>query len=313
MALFQAMEGIFTILFIISIGYYLTKIGWVNSEVSAFIPKLLTYVALPSLLFWNTTSILSKEQLFSLMYGLSIPSIAIFLNLMISVFLSSVLNLPSGRIGIFRAVCFSSNVLQIGIPVSLAFFGQAAVPYALLYYLINTLFFWTTGNYFIARDGKGEMSEAKLFSASSIKNIFSPPLLALIVALAVLLFNIPIAGFFMNTLRYLSNMTTPLALIFIGAVIFGIKLKNIRFSRDIFAALIMRFIISPSLILLAAYFIPIPEMMKKVFVIQSAVPSMIQVTILAKFYGADTEYAATLTALTIIFSVIFIPFYIAIV
>ena len=74
-----------------------------------------------------------------------------------------------------------------------------------------------------------------------------------------------------------------------------------------------RFIISPLAVLLVAYFVPIPEIMKKVFVIQAALPAMSQATVLARIYEADTEYAALLVSVTTLCAVIAIPIYMAII
>jgi len=49
--------------------------------------------------------------------------------------------------------------------------------------------------------------------------------------------------------------------------------------------------------------------MKKVFVIQAALPAMTQTTILAKVYEADAEYAAVLVTITTLFAIIAIPIY----
>jgi len=73
--------------------------------------------------------------------------------------------------------------------------------------------------------------------------------------------------------------------------------------------LVGRFIISPIAVLVVASFFPIPELMKKVFVIQAALPAMTQTTILAKVYEADTEYAAVLVTITTLFAIIAIPIY----
>jgi len=49
--------------------------------------------------------------------------------------------------------------------------------------------------------------------------------------------------------------------------------------------------------------------MKKVFVIQSALPAMTQTTVLSKVYGGDTEYAALMVTTTTIFAILAIPVY----
>ena len=42
--------------------------------------------------------------------------------------------------------------MYIGLPVNLALFGDEALPFVLLYFFANTVFFWTVGNYSISHD-----------------------------------------------------------------------------------------------------------------------------------------------------------------
>jgi len=98
-------------------------------------------------------------------------------------------------------------------------------------------------------------------------------------------------------------------MLFIGMVIYGTELRNIKFSWDMAALLIGRFIVSPLAIILVAEFLPIPELTRNVFVIQAAMPAMTQTTILARIYEADPEYAAVMTSLTTLTAMLAIPIY----
>jgi predicted permease len=98
-------------------------------------------------------------------------------------------------------------------------------------------------------------------------------------------------------------------MLFIGVIIYSSNLRGIKFSKDMCALLIGRFIISPLAVLFVASFLPIPDLMKKVFVIQSAMPAMTQTAILAKIYDADAEYAAVMTSVTTLAAMLAIPVY----
>ncbi len=55
--------------------------------------------------------------------------------------------------------------------------------------------------------------------------------------------------------------------------------------------------------------IPVPELMRKVFIIEAAMPVMTQVSIAARAYKADANYVAVMTALTTVISLFTIPAY----
>jgi hypothetical protein len=180
-----------------------------------------------------------------------------------------------------------------------------------MYYFANTCLFWTAGNYFIGKDGA--LSDIKLFSLNSLKNTMSPPVISVFIAVIVILLGVHLPDFITSTAKYLGGMTTALSLIFIGVVMVSINLKDVRFTNDVIAILAGRFLISPLLVIAVAVFIPIPDLMKKVFVIQSALPAMTQITLIAKQYETDTEYAALLTAITTVAAIISIPAYMVLV
>lgn len=307
MVFLHAIEGLMSIIIMVLLGYILTGKGWFTPDNAKLLPKLVTYISLPTYMVWNLLSTFTKETFLPLFTGIIVPILAMLISFVIAFILSNILSLPSKRKGTFRSAFFCSSSLFVGVPVNLALFGENSIPYVLIYFLANAFLFWTIGNYSISLDGRS--APANLFTFDTIKRVFSPPFMGFVFAVILILLEISLPPFVMNTCKYLGNMTTPLSLIFIGIAMFSVKLNTIKFNKDIIAVLIGRFIISPLAILVIAAFFPIPELMKKVFVIQAALPAMTQTTILAKVYGADTEYAAILVTITTVFALLALPIY----
>ena len=143
---------------------------------------------------------------------------------------------------------FNSNTIFMGLPVNLALFGEKSVPYVLLYYIANTTFFWTIGVYEITKDGN--METKKKFSMKFIRKILSLPLIGFIFGILLVLLNVKLPLFLMDTSKSLGSITTPLSMFFIGASIYLVDLKSVKFSLDIIWVLIGRFVISPILVIL---------------------------------------------------------------
>jgi len=55
------------------------------------------------------------------------------------------------------------------------------------------------------------------------------------------------------------------------------------------------------------YWAPLPTLMKQVFIIQSAMPVMTNAPVVAKLYGADSDYAAVMVTETTLATMIVIP------
>ncbi|MDD3224420.1 MAG: AEC family transporter [Clostridium sp.] len=308
MALFNSLSGIFSIVLMIVIGIVLASRGWFSEESSRLITKLVMNVALPALMISTILENLKRSTLIHMGKGILIPILSMSICLMIAIILSKILKIRKERSGLFISMFFNSNTIFVGLPVNLALFGKESVPFVLLYYIANTTFFWTLGVYYISKSGNKKNS-GSIFSKDTLRRVISPPLLGYIVALILLIFKIRLPKFIMQTADYMGGLTTPLSMIFIGICIFSVSIKNIKVNRDMLGIIAGRFIVSPITVYALTFLLPIPILMKKVFIIQSIMPVMTNSSIVAKSCGADTEYAAIMTVVTTVLSMLIIPFY----
>ncbi|OOM75354.1 membrane transport protein [Clostridium puniceum] len=119
-------------------------------------------------------------------------------------------------------------------------------------------------------------------------------------AVILILLDIHLPKFLLDTCKYFGNLTTPLAMLFIVITIYSVNFKEFKFSWDIVAIILVRFLISPILILVLCNFANVPALMTDVFVIQAAIPVMTNTAIVSKSYNADYEYATVNTIVTTI-------------
>ena len=253
-ALLHAISGVLTLILMGAIGSYLAKIGWINATNKGLFPKLVTTVSLPLFFIYNITHAFSHDQLLNLITGSIVPFISIGICFILSVFLGKFMS-TKGRRGIFQSTFTTSNTIFVGLPVTMALFGEEAIPYTLLYFFANTTFFWTLGNACIQADSK-EFSYQQMFTLKTLKRIFSPPILGFLASLIILILDIPLPKFFMDTAFYMGNLTTPLAIIFIGVTLYSMGLKKIRFDLGLIGICLGRFIIAPlSMYLLSLSFL----------------------------------------------------------
>ncbi len=309
--IFHAAEGIFTIVFIVGLGYALSKKGWFDSNSSALIAQLVTTVSLPLYMIASLTKNFTAERLAQLAPDLLLPLGSMLLAFVAGKLLTHALHIPKGRRGIFCTNCFISNTMFIGLPVNLALFGDASIPPVMLYYMVNLLLFWTLGVQNIVADADG--GQRSFFSAETLKKLLSPPLAAFVAALLLIILDVRLPRFLFNSFQYVGNLTTPLSLIFIGIEISKISLRDFRFEKDIIGGLFGRFIICPLGVLVLIPLISVEPLSLKVFTMQAAMPAMTQMAIVAKTYRADSAYAAALSFITIIFGLLAIPVYMTIV
>ncbi len=307
MIFLNGVQGVLSIILMIGIGYFLSFKGWFDQKSSKLISKLVVSVALPAYMISNLMGTYDKDKLLHLGNGLVVPFLTMGSCYLLGMILAKVLKLPENRRGTFTSMFALSNTIFVGLPVNLALFGDQSVPYVLLYYIGNTTLFWTIGTYGISRDG-GKKDKG-LFTLDNAKRIFSPPLTGFLIAVALILLGVTLPKSIMETCKYLGNMTTPLSMLFIGIVIHSVKLSEIRVDKGMVAVLVGRFIITPLVMIILCRGLALPLLMKKVFVVQAAMPVMTQTSIIAQTYGGDYEYAAVVTTVTTVVSLISIPLY----
>lgn len=314
MIFLHALSGVFSLLIVGVLGYLLVILGKVPQDCIKVLPKLVTNISLPPFLAYTILTSFPVEELHHLIYLALIP-FGVMSFLFIAGYVSGkLLKVDSRHFGLFCTCVSNPNTIFIGIPVNQALFGDASLPYVLLYYFASTSFFWTVGNYFIARDEKRDKIIQNIHQHGFFNNIhwnhlISPPLAGFITGILMLIFEVKLPVAILRPMKLIGDLTTPLALMYIGMILAQIGITKLRFTRDISFALIGRMVVSPSLMAFVLYFLPLPDLMKNVFVIQSSLPVLMQIAILSAYYNTDPFFGTEIVALSTIMCIFTIPVY----
>lgn len=306
MTFFHALAGIFSLLLVVLLGYCLARAGWFSPSARKLIPRLVTNVSLPPFLACTIISSFERDSLLHMLYGAALPMLAMAGLFILGYITAKAMRVEKRHFGLFCACVSNPNTIFIGIPVNMALFGDEALPYVLLYYFASTFFFWTVGNYFIARD---ESRSKSADSAFHWQKIISPPMYGFLTGLLTVCMDWHVPGFLFQAARITGELTTPLALIFIGITLQGMDLRHAQIGRDVIAALAGRMVLSPLLMYMLLPLFALPELMGKVFVIQSSLPVLMQVAILSAYYDTDPDYGSLMVSLSTILCAVTIPIY----
>ncbi|MBU7456201.1 AEC family transporter [Leuconostoc fallax] len=301
---FDSLQGVLVILVMIVIGYILARSRWFSPSSSQIIARIVTQIALPMYMIDTITKDFTKQQLAQLLPNLKYPVISMMILFGLSVAIARLLHVRKNRRGLFQSMFFNSNTVFVGLPINMALFGPSSLPYVLVYYMANTTFFWTLGTYLIQRDGEGTW---KFDIFTTLKKVFSPPLFGFMIGVVLVLLDVKIPTFIASDLHYMGALTIPLSMIFIGIAIEKAGLRNIKLSRYSLGVLAGRFILAPILMSLLLWRADVPQLMKQVFILQSAMPVMTNAPVVAKLYGADADYAAIMVTESTILSLIAVP------
>ena len=300
----RSISGILVILGMILVGFIIGEKGWFDDKSRGLLAKLVTQVALPCYMLYTITQRFTAADLLIMLPALRFPALSMVILLGIATGVARIFAVRQDRRGLFISMFFNSNTIFVGLPINQALFGDASIPYVLIYYMCNTTFFWTLGTYLIQRDGEGE---AQFDLKTSLKKVFSPPLMGFILGLVMVMLQIKLPAFLASDLQYLGNLTTPLSMIFIGLSVSHVGVKQLVLGKDQLLILLGRFLVAPLLMATIVYWVPLPSLMKQVFIIQSAMPVMTNAPVVARLYGADSDYAAVMVTETTLATMVVIP------
>ena len=300
----KSISGILVILGMILVGFVIDEKGWFDDKSRGLIAKLVTQIALPCYMLYTITQRFTAADLLKMLPALRFPALSMVVLLGIATAVARIFTVRRDRRGLFISMFFNSNTIFVGLPINQALFGDGSIPYVLIYYMCNTTFFWTLGTYLIQRDGEGE---AQFDLKTSAKKVLSPPLMGFILGLVMVMLQIKLPAFLASDLQYLGNLTTPLSMIFIGLSVSHVGVKQLVLGKDQLLILLGRFVVAPLLMATIVYWAPLPSLMKQVFIIQSAMPVMTNAPVVARLYGADSDYAAVMVTETTLATMVVIP------
>ena len=309
MIFLKSLGSIFPIIVMISIGYILKKRHWFHHTFSENVSKLITNVALPCSIFYSVLKYLNMEALKEVSNRLIFTFASVIIGYVAAFLVIKLVKMREGRRGVFYNAVVNANTIFIGLPLNMALFGEAASKYYLMYYITNTVSIWTLGYMLLTSDPMENSGDAK--GGFDLKKLLSPPLIAFVIAFAVLLSGIRVITPIVETTKYLGSVVTPLALLYIGIVLADAGLHSIRFDLDTNLALLGRFVFSSVVMIvllkIAGRFVKLDPLEIKTFVIQAAAPVFAALPILTNETKGDIGYSTNVVTTSTILFILVVP------
>ena len=302
----NAMSAVFVIFLIMMVGYLLGHLGWLTASEKRFISLYVVNIAVPINCIVGMLGNFSREKLMSagvmILTGMSV----VFLSLVLGGVTATALKLPQNRWGVFVAMAGISNTMFIGLPLTQQLFGEVSLPAMMTYFLASSIFTQSAGVMLVERAG-GKSQGKRSVVGFVVDLLKKPPVLGIIASILMLVLDVRPPEILMDAAGYISNTVTPLALIYCGFILYEVGLKNLRLMYGHGWLLLIRLIIAPLICVTLCAVAGITGLTREVFIVMSGLPVVAQVTVMAGAYGADEEYAAIGTSLSMLGIFITIP------
>ena len=293
--------GIFLIL--ICVGILTVKLKIFDAHALAAISKMVIQISLPSYIFINAVNSATRQSLMNSLVVVPI-GIALYIILVaVSVLIEKGFHLQGNRKRVFRASLIFGNIGFMGIPLASAVYPDTALLYVSVFTIVDQLFFWTYGVLLT----KPASDEKEKFSPANLKNLLSPPLVAIVLAIIFIVAGIRIPAVISSSLTVIGNTSMPLALIYIGGALFTSDIRPVLRCGELYGGIIVKMTALPVLCYVVMCMLGISSDMAGTLAFLVALPGIEMVPMLAKTSGSDGDYAVCAIMLTTVASLITLP------
>lgn len=296
-----AFNQVLVLFFLILIGYTARKKGVISRAGQKEISALILNVTLPALIIKSMQYPFTRE---AMLKGFAIIGIAIIFYTTL-IFLSRIMIIPTRESGkkadVFRTLLIFSNVGFMGYPVVMALFGEEGVFYAALFNSVFDFLCWTVGAYILSKHGETPMGR-------DLKHaILNPGTIAVALGLTFFITGVRLEGAIKDTVFMLGSITPPLAMLIVGCILGGAKVRVIFKNWKLFYLSFWRLIGIPGILYLGLKSSGLTGYLLNIPVIISAMPSAANIAIFAERTGSDSDLASQGIFLMTILSLITIP------
>ena len=201
------------------------------------------------------------------------------------------------RSAMFQHFCAANNYLFLPLIVLDNLWGEKYVGMLLVMNIGTTIGFWTVG---VAAFGGASVRD-------TVRNIFSVNLYAVLLALALVAFRIPLPKVADWVCASLGNAAVPLVLIGIGAAIYNSAGRLAHHLYDVFYLSLVRLVLLPVAVILLLKLLPIPEDVFRVLAVVALMPVSSSSVLIARRYGGDMDLAGQSIVVTTLLSIVSAP------
>jgi malate permease and related proteins len=283
-------------------GFVIRKVGWLTEEADQSLLRMTINLLVPCLILDSVLGNSALKQLGNVLLAPAVGLATVAVGLGIGLLASGLAGLGDRAKG--RSFAFAVGVYNYGyisIPLAVLLFDPETVGVLFVHNVGVEAGIWTLGLLVL--------SGASL--RTSARNLLSPPVVSIVLALGLNAVGGKawVPEFAVTTTHLLGQCAIPLGLVLVGATIAD-QLPEFHAEkgwRVMAVACVLRLGVVPVIFLLAAKYLPCSMELKRVLVLQAAMPSAVFPIIVARHYGGDAGTALRVVIGTTAVSFVTIP------
>lgn len=297
----SVMQGLLPVLMIVGLGIFLRYRKILTETVEHGMMQLVVQVFMPALTLANIIGNEALENFTNVAIFAGFGFTMLLVGCLISYALGGLFGMTRGNgKRTFAVATGIQNFGFMGVPLMMSVFPQGDLLGILFIHNMGVeVAVWTVGISLMMGD---KTLHWKIFMRA--------PILAVVVGLLINALAIDhwFTGTPIQTLKFLGLAAIPIALLVIGGGLVELLRKE-KFQWNIaIGSILARLMIIPAIMLLTAYLLPIPDALRKVVIIQAAMPTAMIPIILARHYGGKPAIAMQVVVATTIACFFTMPF-----
>ncbi len=292
-----AFQQILILFLIMVVGYICRRIGVVGPSARKELTAVLMNIVLPCVVLESFLSDDSAE------FVSIIPRVVMLLVIIyaVSIALSLIfIKKHTGDYAVERLSAIFSNAGFLGLPLLQALYGALGSFCAIMAVLAFNIVYWTYGAYCMS-----EKADLRVM----IKNLISPSLISVALALLLLVCGLRLPDILMGPIGYLSNMNSSIAMLVTGILLAESDLSKI-FGKRVLYTVFLKNIVIPVVIALIFFAIGSLDEVGVSLLTTAACPTGALVSMMAITYDRDTELASGIFTLSTVVSMLTLPAYV---
>ena len=299
MAFEITLERMIIFFLILSIGFAAGKLSIITRDYLPQFAKLITKIFLPVLLFWSTFHG-TTWQMVEDNAGVILFSAIFYASITVVTFLiAKAMRIRPDRDRVFMFCFIFGNTGFVGMPLLSALFPDTGLLYMALFSIVDQTVFWTFGIWLAtARDRMMRFN---------LKSFLTPNIVALVLALSCIAIQVQLPQVICDTLSTVSSATSALCMMYLGAMLCFSKWSQALRCPELYVGIAVKMILLPVIGGHIMQAIGLPQEFCIAMVAIMALPIMTVVPMIAKQNGHEGDYAAGMTVVTLVASVVTIP------
>lgn len=290
------MNQVLVLFIILIIGYAGARFGILDNRTVKKMSEMLLFITSPFLVLNSFFFTFSKERLANAGWVILGAVVFFSLSTLLSKFIYA--PFPEKVNPVMRFTAIFSNCGYMGLPMLRALYGDDGVFYGSFYIVVFHFFLWTVGiRMFGAEKGSGGWK----------KVLLNPAIIAVYIGMIIFTLQIPVPVVIKDAVGAVGDMTMPLSMLIIGAVMSTARLNTVFNDFRVYLTSAVRLLAMPLLALGLAKLSGLPDMPTAVLVTAVAMPGAANITIFAEMFNRDAVFASKCVSVSTLLSIITIP------